>query len=352
MTTSTTHFFRLLKTPIDDKGDVLAAQIAALNETGQAEETYTLDPADFGLIPGLSFAYWVSDDIRESFQIFGTFEPDFGEIRTGLQSLGADEVFIRAWWEIPSRQIGRLERWVDFAKGGESTIWFGDVHLVTDWKNDGERQKAFAIAKYNSITRKITGMIHYFRSGLTYTAYTNKGFRVRALPADCIFSLAGPGVFVNNWENIWWVFGLLNSSLLEFCLRLMTDRRKWEPGYVKSLPFNHPSSQTAKHIQELVQESFTTSRNLDCVDETSHVFCLPGLIQRQEAETLLQASLALESEAQTAQTCLAAIQAKIDVIVFDLYGLSEADRALVREEMGEEAIERVSESASERTRCD
>jgi len=330
-----TCFFRLLKTPIDDKGDALGAQIAALNETREAEETYTLDPADFALIPRSSFAYWVSDDVRRFFQVLPRFEPDFGEARTGLQSLGADEIFIRAWWEISPRQTGRSGRWVDFAKGGESTVWFGDVHLVTDWENDGERQKTFAIEKYNSVTRKITGMAHYFRPGLTYTTYTNKGLHVRALPADCIFSLAGPGVFANDWEDVWWIFGLLNSSLLEFCLRLMTDRRKWEPGYVKSLPLNHPSSKTAKRIQELVQESCAASRNLDCSDETTHAFCLPGLAQHRGAESLLQASLALEAEAQAAQARLSQIQAEIDEITFDLYGLSETDRALVRAEMGE-----------------
>ena len=56
-----TTFFRLLKTPIDDKGEALAVQIAALNNaalnaTGHAEETFTLDPADFALIPGSPFA--------------------------------------------------------------------------------------------------------------------------------------------------------------------------------------------------------------------------------------------------------------------------------------------------------
>ena len=35
---SPTTFFRLLKTPTDDKGETLAAQIADLNATGQAQD--------------------------------------------------------------------------------------------------------------------------------------------------------------------------------------------------------------------------------------------------------------------------------------------------------------------------
>jgi hypothetical protein len=64
---SQTTFFRLLKTPIDDKGDALAARITALNETGEAQKTYSLDPADFAQIPGSPFAYWASDFIRRLF---------------------------------------------------------------------------------------------------------------------------------------------------------------------------------------------------------------------------------------------------------------------------------------------
>lgn len=74
----TTHFFHLLKTPIDDKGARLAAQISALNETGEAEETYALDPADFSLIPDSPFAYWVQD--------LTTSDPEHGSKRAEAAS--------------------------------------------------------------------------------------------------------------------------------------------------------------------------------------------------------------------------------------------------------------------------
>ena len=60
-------FFRLLKTPIDGKGETLADQIADLNAAGHAEETFAVDVMDFSLIPGSPFAYWVSSAIRRLF---------------------------------------------------------------------------------------------------------------------------------------------------------------------------------------------------------------------------------------------------------------------------------------------
>jgi len=336
-----TPFFRLLKTPIEDKGEALATQIAALNDNasssdvGEAGETNIAEPVDFRLIPGTPFAYWVSSAIRQLFETLPSFEPMLGEARTGLQSLGADELFIRAWWEVSARAVGKHRRWVCFAKGGTSVTWFGDVYLVTDWENDGETQKAYATAKYNSITRKITGMSLFFRPGLTYTTYTNKGFRVRALPADCIFSLAGPGLFIHNLDDVWWTTGCLNSAFLEFCLRLMTDRRKWEPGYVKLLPFARPSPTIGERLGHLAQDSFDCIRDLDRTDETTHAFCLPGLAQRRN-KSLHEMGQALEVEAQATRTYLDAVQAEIDSLVFDVYRVSESDRALVRAEMEQE----------------
>ena len=327
-----TTFFRLLHVPIDAKGDALAERIAALNATCAAEETYTLDPAAFAQIPGSPFAYWVGEDLRAQFQTLPSFEPVFGTARTGLQSLGADEIFIRTWWEVPAQRIGRSERWVPFAKGGKSTRWWADVYLVTEWENDGDRQKTYALEKYRSVTRKIVGMADYYRLGLTYTSYTNKGFHVRILPAGCIFSLAGSAIFPRDTNDILWILALMNSSLLEYCLRLMTDRRKWEPGYVKALPIREPNATVAAKLRHLVTTAVELGRQLECGDETTHAFCLPSLVQCRDSSSLREASAALDAEEQARQARLGAIQAQIDDIVFDLYRLSEADRALVRAE--------------------
>ena len=52
-----TIFFRLLKTPIDNKGNTFAGQIADLNTAKESQETYILNPMDFTLIYGSPFAY-------------------------------------------------------------------------------------------------------------------------------------------------------------------------------------------------------------------------------------------------------------------------------------------------------
>ena len=337
-----TTFFRLLDVPIDDKGAALRAQIAALNGEArppdavaldESGDTFTVDPREFRVIPKSSFAYWIGASIRSLFSQLPKFEPEFGESRAGLQSMGANEIFIRTWWEVLPKDRGKTNRWVDFAKGGESITWYGDIHLVTEWEDDGRRQKSFASQKYNSVTRKIVGMDYYFDAGLTYTAYTNKGFHVRVMPKDCIYSLAGPGIFPNDWKEVRWILGVMNSDLMEFLIRLMTDRRKWEPGYVKALPFKSPSDDMAKVISQLAMEAHDLQRDGDRGDEVTHAFGVPDLVRRRAAPTLQAAEAALQETLHAQADRLAAIQAEINELTFDLYDLDADDRALVRAEV-------------------
>ena len=126
-----TTFFRLLKTPIDDKGNALAAQIAALNTgpplpqagegPGVREETFTLAPTDFSLIPGSPFAYWVSDSIRQLFKALPNVQSPGRRVCFGL-STKDDFRFLRLSWEVKPQDITQC--WSPFAKGGAFSPYY------------------------------------------------------------------------------------------------------------------------------------------------------------------------------------------------------------------------------------
>jgi len=322
MTSPDAIFFRILQPDPDDKGDTLRQAITDTNLSQLNDETFQVIPAEFGDIPNSPFPYWMGDKIRKIFCELSKFEPFYGQARTGLQSLGADDIFIRAWWEVPGYEIGRENRWVNFAKGGESKLWYGDVYLVTDWEHDGRRQKEYAIQKYNSITRKITGLSLYFKPGLTYTAYTNLGFFPRTLPADCIFSLAGPGIFVKN-DDLGWVHAILSSAVAKYFLKLMTDRRKWEPGYVKQIPFIRPDSQITTYLASLSETAIQLTKKVEKFDETTHIFHLPATISSTIVSSIrscIKEYLGTEKERQVQ---LNIIDDRINQTVSDIYDVPE-----------------------------
>ena len=340
-----THFFRLLKTPIDGKGETLAAQIAALNESGQAEETFTLDPADFSLIPGSPFAYWVGDSMRGRLVVLPQMADRYA-VRQGMVT--ADDFrFVRTWWEASPGCLGysaentqQGKGWVHFAKGGVYAPFYADVHLLVDWDEQGKRIRNF-FKPDGRLASRPQNIEYFFRPGLTWPLRTTSRISVRAMPAGCIFSHKGPGIYVpgDSSDTLLSLLAVTNSAPFEALVKLQLGAataaaRSYEVGIIQRTPIPGDLGEAQEHLAFLAREAAELQRDRDRTDETAHAFCLPGLVQHRHG-SLLKASLALEAEAQAAQARLAAIQAEIDDIVFDLYGLSEADRALVRAEMGQ-----------------
>ena len=78
-----------------------------------------------------------------------------------------------------SEEIGRGKRWVPFAKGGEYSPYYADLHLVVEWEEDGRRIRSFARSRGESESRTIRSESQYFRAGLTWSLRSQKGFSVR-----------------------------------------------------------------------------------------------------------------------------------------------------------------------------
>ena len=331
-----TAFFRLLRTPIDDKGNALAAKIAALNESGQAQGTFILDPADFSLIPGSPFAYWVNRALLRTFATSGLLGSSDVHVGKGPDT-GDDFRFLRAWWEVSPANTGKRQRWIDHPKGGPFSPFYSDVHLIIDWQLDGK-----LVHQYGNIRNRG----YFLRPGLTWSRRTTSPLSVRAMPAECIFADKGPAGFVpDDWlEKLLAILAMMNSipfaALIKLQLGAATAAaRSYEVGVIQRTPLPPLTDHVLRTtFAALAREAHDLQRDRDRSDETTHAFCLPGLVQHRAAGSLLGASLSLEAEEQARRGRLAAIQAEIDDLVFDLYGLSEADRALIRAEMGQYPI--------------
>jgi hypothetical protein len=328
-----TTFFRLLKTPIDDKGDVLAAQIAALNASEEAGEIYIANPSDFSLIYGSPFAYWVNVEFRRKLRRFPRFEPTAGRARRG-PSTGDDSRRLRAWWEVSPDSIGRYSRWVPYPKGGHLSPYHSDISLVVAWDENRRTFLDFHGRPGREIERPEC-LDDFFFPGLTWPRRASR-FALSAMAEGCIFSVRGQAVLAPV-ERLPMLLGVLNSRPFDFLFKLSLGRwgfPEFIVGVLQRLPWAEPLPKECETIGNYALDCHAARRDFDRLDEVTHSFCLPGLVHHR-AGSLLEAGLTLEAETEAAKTHLAEIQAEIDDIVFDLYGLSETDRALVREEMGQ-----------------
>lgn len=335
-------FFRLLKTPLDEKGERLAAQVAALNEAGAAgevDEAFSIDSADLSLIPGSPFAYWVSDSIR---QLFKELPPmsDRADVKQGLAT--ADDFrFVRTWWEVPPQTFAYSAeettqgcRWAHFAKGGRYSPFYADVHLLVDWGNKGERIRNF-FKPDGRLASRPQNIEYFFRPGLTWPLRAAR-FAPRILPAGCIFSVRGYAVLAPV-KTLKVCLAVFNSFPFDYLFKLRLGREgfpEFVVGVLQKVPWSEPGKDIAHRLATLAIEAHDLQRERDVTDETTHVFCLPGLAARRGG-SLEGASVELEEESASRQARLTEIQAKIDGMVFDLYGLGDADRELVRSEIGE-----------------
>jgi hypothetical protein len=348
-----TTFFRLLHIPIEAKGDALAERIAALNATGAAEETYTLDPAAFAQIPGSPFAYWVGDSIRRLFVDLPCVESEGRAVRVGDHP-GDQDRYLRLFWETPPLDRGTNRKWLPYQKGGAFSLYHADIHIAVDWDPTRETYYDFH-GRPGRTSEHPSSYGFFFRPGLTWPRRTQKGLNLRALPAGCIFADKGPVLFVPNdkTDDLLILLAVMNSLIFQTLIELQMAFGSYEVGVVQRTPvpvLTDPT--TGATLATLAREAYDLQRDRDRTDETTHAFCLPGLVMHRNALTLREVSAALDAEEQARQARLAAIQSQIDDIVFDLYGLSEADRALVRRESGSQQLETGEEGIEDEEEAD
>ena len=142
-----TTFIRLLKDT--NRASELATAVKAHRSREWNNRIVEASLEELGTIPGSPIAYWISPAIRRLFTNNPSIEGLAGDVRTGLTT-GYDFRFVRAFWEVNPSDIARSRKetklgknWVPFAKGGEYSPYYADIHLVVNYGTDGRSLRAY-----------------------------------------------------------------------------------------------------------------------------------------------------------------------------------------------------------------
>lgn len=350
-----TVFFRLLG--VVEKEAALQTAVADMNAGSPPSFIYLAYAPGFGLIPGSPFAYWVSETLRRKFRELPPFE---GSGRTAKQGLAtADDFrFVRAWWEVPPERIlyvptkaeelddpERLRRyqeacreatrrgryWVPFAKGGEYSPYYADIHLVVNWRDDGMEIRNFA-GPNGRIASRPQNTEYYFRPGLTWPQRTIKGFNVRAYQAGCIFAHKGPAAFA-PYQQLAPLLALVNSRVFSQFISLHMAVGSYEVGVIQRTPVPNLSGSSVLLLQKLASSCVERKRFLDTAREVARVFRQPELLH------VLGDSLSVRysewnSIVNGVQAELDERQREVDAIVYDVYGIGDHDQAAMGDSLG------------------
>lgn len=309
-----TTFIRLVDVPADEKVTSLLRSIAAENRASNEQPSlrvFNCPPTAFRSVPGSPFAYWVGDDVRAVFQRVPPVQSSGRDARFGASPKDRFR-FVLAAWEVPPN---KRSDWMLLAKGGASTAFYSDIHLVVRWHNQGHEIKAHISAYRNSRgwgeqwSAALNGYENYGRPGLTWTLRTQAGFALRALPGGCIFADKGPGIFVpqDSSDSLLDVLAMGNSRVFASLVALQMAFGSYEVGVIQRTPM--PEASSATHaLGILARRAWSIMRSLDSSNETSHAFCLPA---------------SLRSDVDCPLLCveLASLRAEVDRISLLLYGI-------------------------------
>ncbi|MEX2442610.1 MAG: hypothetical protein WD492_03320 [Alkalispirochaeta sp.] len=306
-----TTFYRLLKDT--DKATALREAVTATRAGAPDEDrTFTVDPAAFSKVPNTPFAYWVDDEIRDLFVKLPPFESEGRTVRVGLQT-SDDFRFVRAWWEVdPARRLDpglagapdwredlegfqawcrrrthQGKGWAPFAKGGEYSPYYSDIHLVVNWDREGEEMKAWADPLYGNSgwSRIIKSTDYYFRPGVTWS-YRSHRLCGQPLHAGVVISVRGSGMYCE--ENYLYVLlGLTNSELTDQLVKLGMGREghpQFDQGDLKLLPVPVLSESEERSIREQSAIGSAMSRHLGLSEPSTLLFSFESVSESSRSK--------------------------------------------------------------------
>jgi type II restriction/modification system DNA methylase subunit YeeA len=181
-------------------------------------------------IPGSPIAYWISPLALAAFA--NTKITDIS-ISEGQNITSDNARFIKFWWEVLNGDIGKNDKWLPYAKGGDYRRWYGNLDYVVDWSESARQHY-----RVDQGCRIIPEYLWY-RIGITWTLIAiRQSFRI--LPVDATFDKTGSSIFIKNDSDLYFVLALLNSTVSAMFLKLLNPTLALQVRDVRNIPLKYP----------------------------------------------------------------------------------------------------------------
>ena len=259
-------------------------RLTEFNSESKKEEEFHNDKnkfstiqTNFNKISGNPIAYWVTDDLYESFTN-GIKLQTIADVKVGLQT-GDNNKFLKYWHEINisdfniNNNVNKSYKWFPYNKGGDYRKWYGNQEYVVNWKDEGYEIKNFK----GSVVRNPS---YYFKKSITWSRISSSYFGVRFSPQGFIFDVNGPSLFIPEKYYLY-IGGLLCSKLSTILLSILNPTISFQAGNINTLPIIFDDSKLDL-INNIVKENILLCKN-DWDDyETSWNFKFHPLIRLGE----------------------------------------------------------------------
>lgn len=314
----------------DTKKDLGLLQIRNSFVSGSwGEKTFVLDRGFADALPGKRLLYQASSTIAHIFNESEPVEPAVATVRKGLTTFD-DFRYLRLFWEVDPLLIGEHKKWEWFAKGGEYSVFYADVHLLVNRERDG--------AELAETNRRVNGQIaqsrqassFYYRAGVQYTSRSAIGFSGRLVPRGCVWSSNAPLVIPVRQISSMYFVGWLSSRFIRALIEMQSTADDFVPGSIKSLPWRPPGRETVDKVDSASRILVRQYHELERWRETDPLFC--GLLL-SPFKSLNDVANFRRDDTEEALKQIAIIQEEITRLVDQLYSVDS-------EEMGDAILER------------
>lgn len=287
-----------------------------------SELHYNVSSTIFSNIKATPVSYWLSETVRNSFNIGVPFE-DYGKPRAGITT-GENDRFLRMWHEVSTDKVGlnyksveefhnSKKLYIPYNKGGEQIKWYGnnDYLIMFDEYN------------YNVLANQgnhLPSKQYYCMECMTWSDISGRSFAARYCSGGFVFDVKGSSGFPKK-ENLLFSMAFLNSKLTPMYIDSLNPTTTTQVGDLKRLPIIPPSSSDKEEIQTLAEECIKISKENWDSFETSWDFLKNPLLDG--SPTLEIAFKHWEVKRRNAFLSLKSFEEQINQIYIDIYGLND-----------------------------
>ncbi len=304
-------------------------------ETG-VQIAYTSKQDQFMMVPGIPFAYTMSDKMIETFSV-GLLGDSF-TTREGMATAGNDD-FLRMWYEVDIHNIGfncsdskqaekSGKKWFPYNKGGDYRKWYGNNDYVVDWENDGYRIRNNKDLKTGRIRSHNYNGEFAFRNGLTWSSISAGDISIRWAEAGFLFDSKGAKGFSATDKELYAILGLLNSAIAMRYLKVISPTMDFKVGDIIQLPLNSGIFEN-EELQVLVKRNIELMKKDWDSKETSWDY--KGFPVKRDSDVQEDIESYI-SDRQKDRLELKSNEEKINSIIASIYGLSDDTRCEVADE--------------------
>lgn len=299
-----------------------------------ADYNYLCSSSQFEGIKATPFSYWLSEKMRESFDIGEPFE-EYGNPRAGITT-GENDRFLRYWFEVAYEKIGDNYPSVDeFHKSGKLYIPYNKGGKQIRWYGNNDYVLKFDKNNYDILSNQgnhLPSRQYYCLKCITWSDISGRSFAARYCKQGSIFDVKGSCGFPLE-NNYWLSLAFLNSKLTPLYIDSLNPTTTTQVGDLKRIPIIAPTPEVHKRIDVLAQECVEITKYMYDAYETSRDFkCNPlvTIAKRLGNNCLIKDAFDIwEKDASEKLIQLKKNEEELNSIFIDLYGLTSEVDAVV-----------------------